>query len=612
MSHGTPRSWPDVPGYEIVRVIGRGGFGTVYEARQLSVDRTIALKVLSAESVDAAAERRFPAESRAIGALSWHHHVVSLYDAGVTPGGEPFLVMELVPGGSLGEHLRAGESLDATRVLAVASQVSDALAAAHAAGVLHRDVKPDNVLVDRRGNHLLGDFGIATLTDGTRSTTGTFTGTYAYTAPEILRGERATAQSDLFSLGATLYALASGRPPFSVDTDASPAAQLVRILQDDPPPLPPSVPLGLADLILTLLAKDPRERPTSAAEVHALVEAIRSGPGQQAQSAAGAPTAARPTVAAALPEQDDRETVAVGAAPPSPPTASADTTGFGDRGGDPTASGPPHPPADVGPLPTAPSGGRRWAWIAAVLVVVALVAGLAIVFAGHRDGGDSVGSAGSTDVTVDLELRPVLEVAACGSSGGDGSGETGQGSAGMSSGEGAMTDQFAPTSTTIAVPGDTSTTSPTTTTTAPTTTAPLGTSTVPPTAPDPDLQGTAFQSEDGAVCYTLGPAGATGADLEDAHAALSGSMTWGVEVSARPSSAAAMNDLFNACYAADPSCPAMGTDGTGTGRGQLAIVVDGEVVSAPAVNGPDLADDTFTISGSFTEAEAKALADGLS
>ncbi len=266
MSHGTPRSWPDVPGYEIVRVIGRGGFGTVYEARQLSVDRTIALKVLDARTLGDDGQRRFRAEARTIGGLSWHRHVASLYDAGTTPDGDPYLVMELLDGGSL-----RGRTLSPPALTEVAHQISSALGAAHDAGVLHRDIKPDNILVDRQGTYVLSDFGIATLDDATRSRSGSFVGTYAYCAPELLDGQWATVRSDLYSLGATLHALATGRAPFARE-DSSPAALIRRVIEEPMPPLPDTIPDALQHLIVQLMSKDPVQRPASADEVRSMAE----------------------------------------------------------------------------------------------------------------------------------------------------------------------------------------------------------------------------------------------------------------------------------------------------------------------------------------------------
>jgi hypothetical protein len=279
-----------VPGYEILDELGRGGFGVVYEAIQASVKRRVALKILAAGDTDEAAEHRFRGEARTVGALSWHHHIVSLYDAGMSPDGHLYLVMELLPGGSLAQRIRTHGPLDAVELLTVARQMADALAAAHEAGILHRDVKPANILQDRRGNYVLSDFGVASLNSGTKSTTGSYTGTIAFSAPELLRGHKATERSDLYSLGASLHALATGVTPFSAATDDSYAAILLRILEDRVPELPSTVPVPLAEVIVQLMSKDPDNRPESAAAARdALAALTMERPTADPLSAATAP-----------------------------------------------------------------------------------------------------------------------------------------------------------------------------------------------------------------------------------------------------------------------------------------------------------------------------------
>jgi serine/threonine protein kinase len=267
--------FPEVPGYEMIRLLGRGGFGAVYEARQVSVDRLVAVKVLTATSFDREAERRFRAECRSIGSLSWNPHVVSLHDAGKTAQGEWFLVMELLPAGSVGELVRDLGPVDPATAVQVGIDVALALRASHAAGVLHRDVKPDNVLIDRQGRFVLGDFGIARLDDGTRSATGSFVGTYAYSAPELFDASGPSQQSDVYSLGATLYTLVAGRLAFGADENSTPAALIRRILFDPPPPLPGSVPSELAAVIARAMAKDPAARYPSAADLERGLVALR-------------------------------------------------------------------------------------------------------------------------------------------------------------------------------------------------------------------------------------------------------------------------------------------------------------------------------------------------
>ncbi len=258
---GPARSQPEVDGYELLEELGRGGFATVHRAVQTSVGRQVALKVLRLRSLDEAGTRRFHREVRAVGSLSGHPHVVAVYDAGTTTDGEPFISMQLVEDGSWGDRVRRDGPLDAEQVRAIGADVADTLEAAHLAGITHRDIKPDNLLIGPRGRTLVSDFGIATLGDGTQTATGTVTGTLAYTAPELLRGGRADAASDVFALGATLHALLTGRSPFSTGEEDHAGAVIWRVVNEEPAPLPATVPEALRAVIADCTAKDPARRP---------------------------------------------------------------------------------------------------------------------------------------------------------------------------------------------------------------------------------------------------------------------------------------------------------------------------------------------------------------
>ena len=253
-----------VLGYVVGDVIGRGGFATVYRANQASVGRDVALKVLNAADITAEELEQFRAECAALAQLGWNRNVVQILDAGITDDGRPFLAMELLDGGSVVDLVRSGR-IPEVEVRKCGAQVASALAAAHAIGVLHRDVKPDNVLLDRGGNYRLADFGIASLATGTRTATGMVSGTVAFMAPEIVLGRRASPQSDIFSLGATLYTLASGSSPFGRAGDESPASALHRIVNEDPPSLESlGVSGSLAAIIQNAMYRDPGRRYPSA------------------------------------------------------------------------------------------------------------------------------------------------------------------------------------------------------------------------------------------------------------------------------------------------------------------------------------------------------------
>jgi serine/threonine protein kinase len=270
----------EVDGFEDLREIGRGGFSVVYEARQVMVGRPVALKVLSRIDLDEAAFARFEQECHAMGALSWHPHVVVVFDAGRTPGRTPYLAMELLSGGSLADRLRVGGPIDWREALTLGVQVADALAAAHAVGVLHRDIKPENILLDRFGNAKLADFGIASVQGSTSTATGIVTGTLAHTAPELLGGERASVASDVYSLGSTLYQLVAGSPAFVHATDENQLPILRRALDDPVPELRDrGVPDELASVIEWCMAKHPVQRPSSAGELARQLQGVQQGAG---------------------------------------------------------------------------------------------------------------------------------------------------------------------------------------------------------------------------------------------------------------------------------------------------------------------------------------------
>ena len=218
--------------FRITSLIGVGGMGEVYRAWDTRLDRQVAIKVLpQISTVDGAGRERFEAEARAISRLT-HPRISTLYDVGSAPVGStsvPYLVMELVEGATLAARLKRGP-VPVGQALAIAIELAEALAAAHAAGVIHRDVKPANIMLTRSGAKLL-DFGLARLRPslvvghaaspaGDPATrTGLF-GTLPYMAPELLRGAEADARTDLFAFGATLYEMLAGRPAFAAGSEA--------------------------------------------------------------------------------------------------------------------------------------------------------------------------------------------------------------------------------------------------------------------------------------------------------------------------------------------------------------------------------------------------------
>ncbi|MEU7742332.1 serine/threonine-protein kinase [Nonomuraea sp. NPDC049158] len=259
-----------VPGYEIRGVLGQGGFGIVYLALQSAVGREVALKVDNRVLLSDRDRRRFMREVTAAGALSGHPHVVPVYDAGLLPDGRPYMVLELCPGGSLsGRRLRP----DAVRDVGV--RIADALAAAHAQGVLHRDVKPANLLLNRYGHVALSDFGLATMPDsGPDASVTRESLTPAYAPPEAFELAEPSAAGDVYSLAATLYALLSGRPP-RFPASGVPNLAMVLAMHRLPVPEIPGVPPALTAVLRQALVSDPHQRTPTAAAFRDALTALR-------------------------------------------------------------------------------------------------------------------------------------------------------------------------------------------------------------------------------------------------------------------------------------------------------------------------------------------------
>ena len=266
--------------YEIQEKLGAGGMGVVYRAHDTQLRRAVALKVVGeGERVAENSRQRLMREARAASALN-HPNVCTVYEAGEADG-ETYIAMELVEGRTL-SALTGNSGLPNEAVVRYGAQIADALAHAHDRGVVHRDLKSANVMVTPEGRIKVLDFGLAKrggesgLAEDAETATreGTIAGTFAYMAPEILRGEPADARSDLWSLGVMLHEAVSGRLPFRGTTNFETSSA---ILKEPPPPLPAGVSPGLAAIIERLLAKQPGERYQRAGEVRAALEAIQPG-----------------------------------------------------------------------------------------------------------------------------------------------------------------------------------------------------------------------------------------------------------------------------------------------------------------------------------------------
>ncbi|MBI3272392.1 MAG: serine/threonine protein kinase [Planctomycetes bacterium] len=256
-----PTRGPALGNCEILRVLGEGGMGVVYLARQAKLDRLVALKVLKSLAPEARA--RFQREARLAGALG-HPHIVQVYDVGEA-GEALYLVLEYVEGSTLAEQVRSKGRLPESRVLDIARQVGRALEFAHARGIVHRDVKPANILLNSQGLAKLGDFGLArglTSTAGDATTqSGILMGSIPYMSPEQSEDPRtADARSDLYSLGATLYHALTGRPPF----EATSAVALLAAHANQPRPdarlVVPALTERTAEIVRRMMAIDPEAR----------------------------------------------------------------------------------------------------------------------------------------------------------------------------------------------------------------------------------------------------------------------------------------------------------------------------------------------------------------
>lgn len=248
-------------GFRLRRELGRGGMGVVYEAEEIASGRRVALKVLLQDlSVSGEAFERFQREARLAAAIS-HEHCVFVYGAHEVDG-SPAIAMEIVDGETLEDTIRRGEPIPVVTAVRWAIDVIDGLEAAHRAGILHRDVKPSNCFVTSEGRVKVGDFGLsrALERDVQLTQTGQFLGSPLYASPEQVRGRALDVRSDLYSCGATLYAVLTGKPPY---TGTNLGEVLARILSE-PPPLPrsirPEIPRGLELVVLRAMERDPEKR----------------------------------------------------------------------------------------------------------------------------------------------------------------------------------------------------------------------------------------------------------------------------------------------------------------------------------------------------------------
>src|SRR6266516_1688325 len=269
--------------YELDGIVGRGGMAEVFRARDIRLDRVVAVKTLREDLArDATFQARFRREAQSAASLN-HPSIVAVYDTGEDmsePSHVPYIVMEYVDGRTLRDLLRDDRRLMPERALEITDGVLRALDYSHRAGIVHRDIKPGNVMLNRQGEIKVMDFGIARAiadTQATMTQTAQVIGTAQYLSPEQARGERVDARSDLYSVGCLLYELLTGRPPFTGDSPVSIAYQHVREAPIPPSAVDPELPAWADAIVLRAMEKDPADRYQSAADMRSDIQRALSG-----------------------------------------------------------------------------------------------------------------------------------------------------------------------------------------------------------------------------------------------------------------------------------------------------------------------------------------------
>lgn len=264
--------------YEVQGRIGVGGMAEVWRGYDRTLNRTVAIKTLLPQFArDASFVDRFRREAQAAARLN-HAGIVSVYDSG-TDGETPYIVMQFIEGRTLADYLASGKTIPPMKAAQVAKEIAEALAAAHAEGVIHRDIKPANVMVTRDGKVLVMDFGIARLISGpeTAPQTSAVLGTASYLSPEQAQGQAVDARTDIYALGVVLYEMLTGRPPFTGDSPMAIAYKQVNATPEAPSSVNPDVPPELDAVVMRALSKNPANRYQTGQEFADDLERVRTG-----------------------------------------------------------------------------------------------------------------------------------------------------------------------------------------------------------------------------------------------------------------------------------------------------------------------------------------------
>ncbi len=275
--------------------VGRGGMGVVYRVQQPLLRRELALKVLI-PGADPSGTQRLAREAAVLGALTGHPNVVPIIATGVTAPGAPYLLMPFFAAGSVAGSLRTRGQLPVVDVVHIGIAIAGALSVAHEGGIVHRDVKPENILLSDYGEPMIADFGISRIADGYQTTAVQVSATLAHAAPEVIEGRPPSAATDIYALASTLHQLLAGEPPFAPREEEALVALFLRIARDPVPDLRGrGVPASLCDVLELAMQKDPSQRPATMAEFGRLLQVVEQGLSAGPTVMVGPPTGSGPT-----------------------------------------------------------------------------------------------------------------------------------------------------------------------------------------------------------------------------------------------------------------------------------------------------------------------------